>query len=203
MQRRSSFTLHGIPKPLSFRTEPLDWELTEERLTIVAGPRTDLFCSPEGAQRSDNSPAALFVSNDRDFLLRARVHVDHVATFDAGVLQIRADEERWAKLCFELSPAGAPMVVSVVTRGTSDDCNSIVVNSSALYLRIARRGDAFAFHWSVDGKRWDLVRHFTLGQVSELRVGFSAQSPTGEGCRCQFSEARYDAARLADIRDGE
>ena len=57
----------------------------------------------------------------------------------------------WAKLCFEYSPQREPMVVSVVTRGLSDDCNSFVVDGATVWLRIARVGSAFAFHASTDG----------------------------------------------------
>ena len=112
------------------------------------------------------------------------------------------DERTWAKLALELSPQGEPMVVSVVTRGTSDDCNSRVVAGNSLWLRIARIGAAHAFHASSDGERWDLVRHFSLDEP-QLELGFEAQSPTGEGCRAVFSDVRLEARTLADLRSGD
>ena len=115
------------------------------------------------------------------------------STFDAGVLFIYADDERWAKLCFEYAPTDRPMVVSVVTRGKSDDCNSVYIDDNSVYLRLYREGDRLAFHYSEDGEYWHMVRHFTIGDLQDVRIGFSAQAPTGEGCQVEFSEIGYRA----------
>ena len=137
-----------------------------------------------------------------DFQLSARVSVGFRSSFDAGVLVLWADERSWAKLCFEASPQLEPMVVSVVTRDVSDDCNAFVVDEDRVWLRIAKLGRAYAFHASADGSRWQLVRHFGLGDARP-RVGFLAQSPRGAGCRALFDEIEFAAATLADIRSGE
>ena len=105
-------------------------------------------------------------------------------------------ERTWAKLCLELSPQGRPMIVSVVTRGVSDDCNSQTLERSEAWLRVARLNGAFAFHASLDGERWELVRSFAL-PASDLDVGFAAQSPTGGGCSASFCDLAYANGRLA------
>ena len=83
--------------------------------------------------------------------------------YDAGVLLLHARERQWAKLCFEYSPQLRPTAVTVVTRGTSDDCNSFEVDGRSLWLRITRSGAAWAFHASADGSWWRLLRYFALG----------------------------------------
>ena len=97
------------------------------------------------------------------------------------------DDERWAKLCFEYAPTDRPMVVSVVTRGKSDDCNSVYIDDNSVYLRLYREGDRLAFHYSEDGEYWHMVRHFTIGDLQDVRIGFSVQAPTGEGCHWTFA----------------
>lgn len=170
-------------------------------LTIEAGPRTDLFRDPQGAEPRLEAPRQLVDPPAGDWTLSARVTAHLAATFDAGALLLWVDERTWGKLAFERSPAGEGMVVSVVTRGLSDDSNSVVVDGDAVWLRIARVGAAFAFHASHDGERWDFVRHFALD--GEPRAGFLAQSPTGEGCTATFEEIRLEAGRLRDLRSGE
>lgn len=91
----------------------------------------------------------------------------------------------------------------MVTRGVSDDCNSAVIESSEVYLRIARTPQTLAFHYSQDGRYWHLVRYFSLGKLDALRVGFSAQSPTGQKCTAVSSEINYRVGVLKDIRSGE
>ena len=168
-------------------------------MEITAGPRTDFFVHPGTGDVRANAEARL-EPVEGDFVLSARVEVAFAATFDAGALLVWGDDRRWAKLAFELSPQGERMVVSVVTRERSDDCNSAVVDGGAVWLRVARIGEAYAFHSSLDGERWDFVRHFHL--AGDVTAGFAAQSPTGEGCTATFTDVRREQRTLGDLRDG-
>jgi regulation of enolase protein 1 (concanavalin A-like superfamily) len=134
--------------------------------------------------------------------LVARVSLEPRSTFDAGVLLAWIDGGHWAKLCLEYSPQGKVMIVSVVTRGVSDDANSVVVDEPSAWLRLSRIGRAYAFHASIDGVTWQFVRHFALGSAADPSVGFLAQSPTGAGCEATFAEIRLVEARLSDLRSG-
>jgi regulation of enolase protein 1 (concanavalin A-like superfamily) len=194
--------LSSLPFSPRWLGAPLTWSADGDTLTIAAGPRTDWFVHPGTREAKLDAPA--FVGPTAgDFLLSARVEVDFASRFDAGVLALWRDEQTWAKLCLEYSPDGEAMVVSVVTRSTSDDCNSSIVAGNSVWLRIARIGREFAFHTSTDRTAWRLVRHFALTDDDEIEVGFLAQSPTGEGCTARFSEIRFSATTLADLRSGE
>ena len=186
------------------------WEVDEESalLRVTAPPRTDIFTDPSGGLSYDSAavldaPTLLGTPPAGDFQLVARVTVDFAATFDAGVLFLRVDDRHWGKLCFEYSPDGVPLIVSVVTRGVSDDANGFAVDGNQVWLRVSRVGAAFAYHASLDGRRWELVRHFTLADPDgALTVGFEGQSPTGEGCAVVFDRVALTQTRLGDLRDG-
>ncbi len=193
--------LDGLPFALNWMGTPVEQAIEGGALTIISGPGTDWFADPAGVEPSVNAPA-LLGSPEGDFVLSARVEVDFKQTFDAGVLALWRDGTTWAKLCFEYSPQGYPMVVSVVTRGVSDDCNSTVVAGTSVWLRIARIGRAYAFHTSPDGVSWQFVRYFAFGEGTALSVGFEAQSPLGEGCTVRFSDVRFNPTTLAELRDG-
>jgi regulation of enolase protein 1 (concanavalin A-like superfamily) len=190
---------------LSFRDRSPDdtdsWAVEGESLTGIAGLRTDLFVDPDNGKTTVNAPRLLTSAPAGDFQFAARVEVGFESTYDAGVLLLWAGEDTWAKLCLEYSPQGRPMVVSVVTRGRSDDANGFIVNDPSVWLRITGRGGAYAFHASTDGQWWHLIRHFTLGDVS-AEVGFEVQSPVGPGCRATFADVTYRAHTLGDLRDG-
>jgi regulation of enolase protein 1 (concanavalin A-like superfamily) len=180
----------------------LDWTAPpREAIRISAGPRTDLFVDPAGGEPVLNAPMLLGATVG-DFVFRARVRADLRATFDAGALVLHAGDTTWAKLALERSPQGEAMIVSVVTRGVSDDANGPVVAGDAVWLRVARIGGACALHASADGDRWDLVRHFALDAPAGLAAGFLAQSPTGDGCTATFDDVRFAARTLAELRDG-
>jgi regulation of enolase protein 1 (concanavalin A-like superfamily) len=172
-------------------------------LTLVSGAKSDLFIDPAGdeAARPDAGRWTGLPGED-DFTFAARVTVGFASSFDAGVLLLYLSERRWAKLCYEFSPQRKPTVVTVVTRGTSDDSNSFETAGGPLWLRITRSGRVWAFHASTDGAYWQLLRYFTLGEASGARVGFLAQSPTGVGCTAILDSVTYKSGAPADLRDG-
>lgn len=192
-------------------SDPAAWRFGADRVAATAPPRTDLFVDPSGtsgvaAESMLNAVTALGDPGPGDFVLSARVTVGFRDTFDAGVLLVWFDEQRWAKLCFERSPAGERMVVSVVTRGTSDDANGEVVDSDTVWLRVARIGRMFAFHASTDGAVWRFARAFAFDPEHlddvPVRVGFEAQSPVGGGCEVAFDDLRFGRRTLGELRDG-
>ena len=155
------------------------WSLDDDGLRATAPARTDLFTDPATGVRDSSAPRLLAdVPHLEHYRLSAKVTVDFAATYDAGVLALWATPDRFAKFCFEYSPQGRPMAVSVVTRGVSDDANGFTVDDRALWMRIAKTGPTYAFHASTDGTTWQFVRHFELAGDPKPQVGFLAQSPT-------------------------
>ena len=130
-------------------------------LTLTAAANTDMFVDPAGVEQVPDAGRFVGLPPAGDFTLAAQVSVEFASMYDAGVLLLHAAERDWAKLCFEYSPQLKPTAVTVVTRGTSDDCNSFEVDGSTLWLRITRSGAAWAFHASTDGAWWRLLRYFT------------------------------------------
>lgn len=202
MSDEQAVIIPALPAPLHWRGTPQNWLLDETgALSITAGERTDWFVDPGGAVNILNAPA-LLTPVQRPCMLKAFVHSASAATFDAGVLAIYQGADQWAKLCLELSPQKQVTIVSVVTKGTSDDCNSVPINGESVHLRVSVLEKAFAFHYSVDGTVWNLVRYFTLDSSDTLEIGFLSQSPIGEGCTATFTDISYLPEKLADIRSG-
>jgi regulation of enolase protein 1 (concanavalin A-like superfamily) len=185
---------------------PVGYELGPADLTLTAAAGTDMFVDPAGSGQVPDAGRLTGAPPAGDFSLAAHVSVGFASTYDAGVLVLHAGPRHWAKLCLELSPQLTSMAVTVVTRGTSDDCNSFEVTGDSLWLRITRSGAAWAFHASTDGAWWRLLRYFSLGATSgasgEVRVGFLAQSPTGQGCTATFGQISFRSSAPADLRDG-
>ncbi|MDQ8701749.1 DUF1349 domain-containing protein [Streptomyces sp. LHD-70] len=197
--------LPELPFPLREFGPDGGWSYENGVLTGRAGAGQDRFVPPGGSALDPASDAPrLLGAPEGDFQLIARVRAQLRAPGDAGALYLHVGEREWAKLCLELSP-DRPYVCTVVTRGHSDDANSFEVPGDAVWLRIARTGKAFAFHASVDGSHWTFIRVFTLGEERAARaalVGFTAQSPKGEGCGVRFEQVRFRAYGLGALRDG-
>jgi regulation of enolase protein 1 (concanavalin A-like superfamily) len=198
----TTLTIPGLPFPLTGDGYPPGEHRVEDgALIMVGGPGSDLFADPAGSGSLPDAGRLTGVPPAGDFTVSARVTVGFRCSYDAGALLLHADERRWAKLCFELSPQRKPTAVTVVTRGTSDDCNSFEVAASTLWLRVTRTGKAWAFHVSPDGQWWRLVRYFSLG-ADDVRVGFLAQSPIGQGCTVTFDHIALRPGAPSDLRDG-
>jgi uncharacterized protein len=207
----AALNLPGLPFALSPEgTPPAGCRILNGDLILTGAAGTDLFIDPAGTADPSGDAAPLPDAGRMvglppagDFTLRARVSVEFASMYDAGVLLVWAGPEHWAKLCFEYSPQLVPTAVSVVTRQSSDDCNSFEVSGSTLWLRITRSGGAWAFHASQDGAWWRLTRYFSLGASDGLaKVGFLAQSPTGEGCAATFAQIGFGTGAPSNLRDG-
>jgi len=185
-------------QPFQMRNGPVVWTAQgADTLTISAGPKTNWFVppwNPKGA--TDSAPTLLFKAS-ADFSLSAKVHLTPRGRWDAGALTVFADKDHWAKLCLENADGdGKLAVVMVVNNIVSDDSyTTLVAPGDTLMLRISRKGPAFTFHASADGKSWRMLRTFALGgDLADLRMGLLAQSPAGDGISVVFSDLRYEPA---------
>lgn len=192
----------ALPHGLTWINEPEDWEFTAAGLEVFASPQADFFCDPAG-QFHNKSGNFLYQEVTDDFSLSAFVTADMQDAADSGCLMVMDDDRHWAKVCYEYCYE-KPTVVSVVTNETSDDCNSPVVPPDGVHLRVTRLGGTFAFHYSLDGQYWVMVRYFALDLPPTIKAGLVAQSPVGEGCRVNFGRINLDPPAIdrQGIRSG-
>jgi regulation of enolase protein 1 (concanavalin A-like superfamily) len=192
-------TIPGLPGTLAWQNTPRSWHMDNTNLlTISAAEKSDWFVDPFDGTVANNAPILLF-SPGSDYVLSARVTLKFVTKWDAGALMLWGDDHHWAKLSFELSPGNKPTLVTVVTRGLSDDCNSSEVRGDSVYLRIAKSGATYVFYDSLDGHDWQILRTFSLDTELPMRAGFEAQSPAGSGAIVKFSAIAYDPHRIGNI----
>lgn len=178
-------------------------------LTIHAPAKTDFFNFGEQldtsglpSESSGNAPY-YYTEITGDFVLRVKVSLDFVSDYDACSLMLMKDRLNWGKLCFEKSDFGTIAVVSVVTKVRSDDANGVNVSGDPIWLQAARVGNYFSFHYSLDGKRFDMTRLFHMDVEGPLKVGLVAQSPTGEGGPRHFEQLTIQQRTIANLRKGE
>jgi regulation of enolase protein 1 (concanavalin A-like superfamily) len=193
-------SISGLPGTLSWQNAPASWQFDNDNkvLTISAGSQTDWFVDPFDGTVASSAPILLF-RPDADYILSTNVTVSFATKWDAGALMLWGDDHHWAKLSFELSPDKVPTLVTVVTRGLSDDCNSKELNRDSVYLRIAKTGKTYVFFFSADGHAWQILRTFSLDTEIPVRLGFEAQSPAGVGATAKFSAISYDPHRISNV----
>lgn len=192
-----SFDLDG--RTFAWLRAPLSFAADGETVTATAAPHTDNFRAPDGGTVNATGAMALTAPPAGDWQFQVRVRVQHHDWWDAGTVVVWADDQHWAKLCCELSPQGRPSVMSVVTRGRSDDAVGWPIPGEAVWLRVSCRDSAYYFHASDDGATWSLARQFELGDAAPIQVGIGVQSPVGDGCTAVFDQVKLTGERLEEI----
>jgi regulation of enolase protein 1 (concanavalin A-like superfamily) len=201
-QPTDSLRLPFLPRPLFWENTPLRFHWDTTHLLIVAGEKTDMFRDPNVTYNTDNAPKLLFVA-DSNFVLTASIHHDFISKWDGGAIVLKADSLNWIKFCFEKDYTGHHRVVSVVTKGISDDCNSAEVPANTVFYKVAKAGNVITLYYSSEGRHWFLIRHLVFDSQVPLKVGFLAQSPTGKNCTVTFSHIHYSARKIRDPYLGE
>lgn len=201
-QTKSSLKIPTISSPLFWHNTPKRSTMKAGVLTIVAGEKTDLFRDPNGENNINTAPKLMFKA-DPNFTLSASIQHPFTNKFDAGGLVIVADSLNWIKFCFEKDYTGARRVVSVVTKGISDDCNSVELEDDAAFFKVAKSDNVVTLYYSTNGRKWLLVRHFQFESKNNVNVGFLAQSPKGKGCTVTFSDISYQTKKIKDPYTGE
>lgn len=199
---RRALRIPGVPKEPHWVNPPADFHIGGHGIEIVASAKTNKYIAADGSMVSDTANRLVFEA-DPNFILRTQIAHPFASMWDAGCLILEGDPENWIKFCFEGDYTGAKRIVSVVTRGTSDDCNSMAVDKPAAYLEIARIGDVVFLYTSETGKDWTMVRVLNFKFEGKLWLGLLAQSPEGDSNRVHFDHIKYKPTAMKDYWKGE
>lgn len=197
--------ISAIPYTMHFENEVISYAVINgTHLRIVAPGNTDLYTTSDGGYVTNKSPRLLF-KPDSSFILTAKIKLEFKSKWDAGALMIYNDSSHYAKFCFEKDFQGQQRIVTVVCNDVADDCNSMPIAGDEIYYRItgSSKSNTFNLYYSENGEKWFGVRGFRLNKTDNLRIGFSAQSPTGKGCSVEFSEINLQERKLKDFWKGD
>lgn len=191
-----------LPFPLEARLDLGTASVSNQTLVLQAGKGTDLYANTDGSEIADRTPRVLFQPTG-DFILSAKVTAAFDKPFDGGALIVYGDRTNWAKLLFEFGKTNEAGISTTVARGVGDDAHHGVRSGRDVYLKVLRRQNMFVFYTSPDGRHWNMVRNFGLPGAGSVKIGFSAQSPAGDGFTAQFSEIQFRQATFKDFWQGE
>ena len=170
-------------------------------LRITANRGTDFFNNPEDGSISHSAPF-LYTTKSGDFIATALVEPDFSSQWNAVALMVHINSLNWIKFAFENSDATGPGIVSVVTKGTSDDANGPVLTGvSHLWLALVRKDNNYALHWSRDGKAYQMARLTSMKPVSAVKIGIEAQSPVGEKATHRIHSFDLSSKTVPDLRN--
>lgn len=186
-----------------------DIKFENDKLIMLASEKSDFFCHSGAIGEEGITPESLtnapffYTEVTGDFVMKVKVSHAFKDTYDSASIMVLQDLNIWAKACFELTDFNTRAVVSVVTNQISDDANGCNIEGNEVWLQVARAGNSFAFHYSLDGKRYDMMRFFSLPVEETIMVGFVAQAPTGQGGERIYQDYSIEYKTVKNIRMGQ
>ena len=176
----------------------------EDAFSIFAPAKTDYFVNPIPKNGMLDAPVGnapiYYTEIEGDFVFRVHVRPNFQEVFDAAAVMIIENEKLWAKAAFEKTDFGTNAIVGVVTNPVSDDTNGVNIQGDAIWIQVARVGNCFAIHYSLDGERFYMMRLFTLPVKKRVKIGVEAQCPSGSGGYRDFDSLLIEKKTLSDLR---
>ena len=188
---------------LEWANEPEEYGIQGGELVVVATKGTDFFINPEDMSNTATAPV-LFKEITGDFVATACVSPDLSSVWNAAGLLLRINDENWVKFVFENSDATGPSIVTVTTRKISDDANGVrLSDNSKIWLKLSRKGNNYAMHWSEDGTEYKMARLSAMSASDPVKIGLEAQCPVGENATHTFHYFSIESKTVTDLRKGE
>ncbi len=183
--------------------EAEEYNIEDGSLTITAPGQSDFFINPVDGQMSNSAPV-LYLPVWGDFVATTKVVPDLSEIWNATALMVFIDDTHWIKFAFENSDATGPSIVSVTTRGSSDDANGVVLaGRPEVWLKLIRKGNNYAMHWSADGQEYKMARLSAMPEADTVKLGLEAQCPAGDGAIHRFEYFSLEKKSVNDLRTGE
>lgn len=181
---------------------PEDFSFQNSSLQVLADSGSDFFINPEDGEISASAPF-LYKEIEGDFVATSLVKPDFSSVWNACAMMIYLDSTHWIKFAFENSDATGKSIVSVVTKEVSDDANGPILNNEdAVWLRIIRKQDIYAMHWSKDGINYNMARLTSLPPEKVVKIGIEAQCPVGTSARHEILFLSIEQKTVKDLRAG-
>lgn len=183
---------------MNWFNEPDKWEITDARtFKMMVPPKTDYWRKAHYGFTVDDAPF-YYATYGGEFEAKVKITGNYVTTFDQMGLMIRVDHENWIKAGVEYVN-GKQNVSAVVTHNTSD-WSVIELNDAprSIWIKALRRLDAVELSYSLDDKKYTVMRTCWLQDNCPVMVGFMGACPDGNGFEAIFEN--FQVKHLPDVR---
>jgi hypothetical protein len=178
--------------------EPSEWSDDGSKLTFRTTGGVDFWRSTLVDTVADDGHLYYNEANG-DFTATVRVSGEYRDQYDQAGLFVRQDENNWLKCGVEYIMGswaeryqyeGSALVVcsGLTTNGWSEwsPLPQLPKNPDYVWMQVVREGKTFFVSFSLDGKKYDVIKLFALPTASKVLIGRYATSPSGKGFNVSF-----------------
>lgn len=175
----------------SWTREPNNWTVTEDSLTLVTEPHTDLWQRTYYHFQNDNAPLFQLTTEEAFFSFTVKVNFENSHhRFDQAGIVLYQDSDNWLKASVEYENEDFQHLGSVVTnQGYSDWATAeFPTDTKEVFYRLSRRQDDFKIEYSLDGVTFHQMRICHMVAASKgVSFGVYACSPEDSSFTARFS----------------
>jgi len=169
---------------------PKQYEITEDSITVVTEPFTDLWQRTYYHFRNDNAPVLQLSTDEKYFSFVVKTDFASKRRFDQSGIVMYLDSDNWLKAAIEYENDRIQRLGSVVTNNGYSDWASVDVDASikSAWFRFSRREDDFCVEHSDDGVTFKQMRICHMFNAKDrIRFGVYACSPEDSSFEARFS----------------
>lgn len=173
--------------------EPQTAEVTDDRVTIITEPETDLWQRTYYGFQNDSAPVLQMKTGEKFFSFAVKTEFESRHRFDQCGIALYLNSENWLKASVEYENSAFQRLGSVVTnRGYSDWATTdIDASIKSMWYRLSRRESDYCLECGADGSTFRQMRicHMWEG-ADEISFGIYACSPERSSFRAVFTHMR-------------
>ena len=177
---------------------PKQFNVTEDKVTIVTEPCTDLWQRTYYHFRNDNAPVLQTQTNEKYFSFVVKTDFNTKVRYDQSGIIMYLDSENWIKASMEFENDKIQRLGCVVTNSGYSDWSSCDVDASikSVWFRLSRREDDFCIENSFDGINFKQMRICHMFNVKDT-VPFGIYACSAEN---SSFEATFTGMELTECK---
>ena len=178
-------------KSMKWIRQPEKFSVSEEKVTIITEPFTDLWQRTYYHFRNDNAPVLQTKTDEKYFSFVVKTTFDTKVRYDQSGIIMYLDSENWIKASVEYENDKIQRLGCVVTNNGYSDWSSVDIDASikSMWFRLSRRDDDFCVENSVDGVIFNQMRICHMFNVKdEVPFGIYACSAEDSSFEAAFTD---------------
>ncbi len=177
-------------KYMKWTRTPKQYAVTEDKVTIITDPHTDLWQRTYYHFRNDNAPILQTQTDEKYFSFAVKTDFDTKVRYDQSGIIMYLDSENWIKASIEYENDTIQRLGCVVTNNGYSDWSSFDIDASvkSVWFRLSRRDNDFCVENSFDGLNFKQMRICHIFNVKDsVPFGIYACSPENSSFEASFS----------------
>lgn len=184
---------------------PKQFSVSDEEVTIITEPFTDLWQRTYYHFRNDNAPVLQTKTDEKYFSFVVKTTFDTKVRYDQSGIIMYLDSENWIKASVEYENEKIQRLGCVVTNNGYSDWSSVDIDASikSMWFRLSRRDDDFCVENSVDGVNFNQMRICHMFNVKdEVPFGIYACSAEDSSFEAVFTDMEITECKWR-VHDGQ